>query len=501
MEKTSAPQSIKLLVGFFIILILSLGYFQGQAFWSLRQLPKKFDLRETNRVPSLREQAWGTCWIFATYLSLESDLLRTGVWTASGELGPVALAQYHLDKYSGFTRKGDDSHVNDTWYSGQGTRFPGSNTDDLNSGLIVHLGGDFLAATAYLTNTKGAVQARLTPVIPRKGDHQLFGDLPTEGVLLENDYRYYFPRKVEWLSLNGSELEKRQRIKEAIVNYGAVASSQVMKPEPLAIAKNGLEIHGSLDETEKINHAINLIGWDDSIRFGHHRGAWLVQDSDHRIEETGEPLGVFYVLYDDLFAAKDPWMGGVIFRDVVVAPFDRVYSHALHGFRYQTAGDPRVKKIAVKYDLVSREEFVGVGLYSLTPNNSFKLSLKTDLKTESSILTIEGEIETPGFHFQDLPFLAYEGEVFVVLELEDQSYAYDASFMMEVLLGGLPEWGKPIEVRSKAALDEGHYFDANGEWHDFSSYIHPYNEQRQVPHAKEAPTASPSLNLYTRKAP
>lgn len=501
MIKNTAPHSKKWLASFFIILILSLGYFQGQAFWSLGELPKKFDLRELKRVSTVREQAWGTCWIFATYLSLESDLLRTGVWRASGEIGPVALAHYHLDKYSGFTRKGDDSHVNDTWYSGQGSRFPGSNTDDPNSGLIVHLGGDFLAATAFLTNTKGAVQERLTPSILRQGDHQLFGDLPTEGVLLENNYRYYFPRKVEWLSLTGTDLEKRERIKKAIMTYGAVASSQVMKHTPLGKAQDGLEIHGSLSEGEKLNHAINLIGWDDSIEFGSHTGAWLAQDSDHRIEETGKALGVFYVLYDDLFAAKDPWMGGVLFRDVIEAPFDNVYTHALHGFRYQTLGDSRVKKIAVKYELTSMQELVGLGFYSLSPNNRFKLTLKTDLKSETEILKIEGETKLPGFTFQELPALTHQGDLFIVLELQDQSYAYDASFTMDVLLGGLPEWGTALEVRSKASPDEGFYFDANSEWHDFSSYLHPSNKQYQVPHAVNNATASPSLNLYTSNLP
>lgn len=466
-------------------------------------LPATFDLRQLGLAPAVKEQAWGTCWIFATYLGMESNLMRTGNWSEIEE-GEPHLAPYHLDKYSGFTRRGDDSHVNDTWYSGQGARYRGSNTDDLTSGLIVHLGGDFKASTAFLTNTLGAVQQRLTPTIPRSGDHELFGDLETEGVLKENNYSYFFPRNVRWLTLEGSEEEKRRAIKEAIMTYGAVASSQVMDDWPLGIAPDGLEIHGSLDPDEPLNHAINLIGWNDDIVFEGHRGAWLAQDSDHRTEDD-EPLGHFYVLYDDVYAAKDPWMGGVLYKDVTIAPFKYVYSHALHGLRYHTHGEDKIERVANRFRMRSDEQFVGVGFYTVKKNTAYRIQLVTSLQDKEPLWEREGVKRWPGFHFlekelkEELSLRA--GQVlYVVLGLSNREYAYDASATIEVLLGGagLPEWGEPIQLNSRANPEEGFYWDQTGTWRDFASFISRSNAQKDNDHAVNNPTASLALNLYTK---
>ncbi|NCN41190.1 hypothetical protein GW916_08055, partial [bacterium] len=367
--------------------------------FSLVGTPDRYDLREHGLVPSVREQAWGTCWIFATYRAMESNLMKTGRWKAVEE-GEPHLAVYHLDKYSGFTRKGDDSHVNKTWYSGQGGRYPGSNLDDLNQGLVVHLGGDFRVASAFLANTRGAVQQRLTPPIPRLGDHQAFGDLPTEGVLFENNYTYFFPRHVEWLSLHGSDLEKRMRIKEAIMGHGAVSSSQVANPKPLGYAADGLPIHGTFDQKVLLNHAVNLIGWDDHFLFENHKGAWIAQDSFHRTKDN-KPQGTFYILYDDVHAGKDLWMGAVSFRDVTLAPFENAYSHSLHGFRYSTDKDPQVEEVANRYIIKDLEKLKGIGFYTLSPDTNFTVSLHRELN-ETPFLSRKGKWDKPGFHYLDL---------------------------------------------------------------------------------------------------
>jgi C1A family cysteine protease len=486
------------------ILLFSFSFFQGQAlrqvFFSKKaELPARYDLRQHHLVPKIREQAWGTCWIFASYRAIESNLMKTRNWNEV-ESGEPYLAVYHLDKYSGFTRRGDDSHVNETWYSGQGQRYPGSNTDDLDHGLIVHLGGDFKAAAAFLSNTRGAVQQRLTPVIPRGGDHLAFGDLPTEGVLLENNYSYFFPRHIEWLSLHGSELEKRERIKKAIIKHGAVASSQVMEEVPLGHHHDGLPIHGTLDLEVPLNHALNLIGWDDDLVFGDHQGAWIAQDSDHRTPDD-QPLGTFYILFDDVHAAKDPWMGGVSFNEVTLAPFDQVYSHSLHGFRYSTEGDEQVQLIANRFVIKKTEQLEGIGMYTLNHDVSYTLSLHESLNGQA-LLTHTGAWSNPGFHYVDLRDHSFSftpgQEIFVRLELSDHTYAYSASATLEVLLGSsMPEWGEPIDVYARAQENEGHFQTPGGQWLDFAPYVHPSNEQSTHHHASTTPTASLALNLYT----
>jgi|GEM_PF-4416047 C1A family cysteine protease len=489
---------------FLTIFIISLGLFQGKALWRVLnpELPTSYNLEALDLAPDLRAQAWGTCWIFAGYSSMESNLKKTGQWEKH-ESGPVDLAEYHLDKYSGFTRKGDQSHLQEGWYSGQGEDYPGTNTDDLTSGLIVHLGGDYKAIAAFMGNTQGAVQERLTPQIPRGGDHKLFGDQFDEGILKEADYTYFVPRHIEWLSLFGTEDEKRDRVKRAIMEYGAVASAQVMEDRPLGLANNGKEIHATLKPIEpdvKLNHAITLIGWDDELRFKGHQGAWIAQDSDHE-NDKGEMLGRFYVLYDDAYAAKDEQMGAVIFRDVKKTDHDRIYSHALHGAQYVTSPKDNVEKLAVKFRSQEEEKLEEVSFYTTQPNQSYTLTVVESLD-ESKILTrFQGRFSMPGLHFLDVDQEIYlkKGEAFyLILEFEKGGHAYDASFEMDVALhsGKLPTWGDPVDVNSKAQKDEGHYF-YEGHWRDFSDFISKYNKQKDHPHAKHNATASPAIHAYT----
>lgn len=476
---------------FFLIFLSALGIFQGQAFYSLfsqsNELPSRFDLRDIKRAPDLRVQAWGTCWIFATYASMESDLLRTGEWSRYEE-GRPELAVYHLDKFSGFTRRGEDSHLQPGWYSGQGSRYKGTNTDDLSTGLVVHLGGDYKAAAAFLTRTKGAVQRRLVPQIPPEGDHELFGDTEDDGVLLENNYTYFFPRQIEWLSLWGSDEQKRERIKNEIMRGQAVASSQVMDDNPLGYAADGLEIHAYLSGEEKLNHAINLIGWDDEVEWNGHRGAWLAQDSDHKDEGTEEPIGYFYVLYDDFYAGKDDWMGAVAFRDVVKNPYSKVYSHALHGAQYGTSEDEDVQAVAVSFSREkSSEKIAAVGFYSFAQTDRYEIIIKESLDGKT-LSRQKGTLSYAGYHFVELKQDIEIDELtdFVVtLELKSRDYAYDAPFEMEVALG-LPTWGEPIFVNSRAKLNQGFALNALGEWVDFHDY-----------HLEEPESSSLAIQVYT----
>lgn len=485
------------MVKYIFIILLALLSCQKKQFPESADLPQRYDLRKEGIIPGVREQSWGTCWAFATSLSLETNLMKTKEWSKH-EKGPAHLAPYYMDKYSGFTRKGDDEHVNETWYSGQGRNYKGSNSDEYNSGLVVHLGGDFKTATAFLSNTKGLPQARLTPTIPRGGDHKLFGDLSTEGILKDHlEYNFFFPRNIIWLTLHGDEDSKRRRIKEAIMKFGAVASAQVKEDNPLAKAEDGLPIHASLDKKEKLNHAINLIGWDDKVEWEGHIGAWIAQDSDHRTAED-KPQGHFYVLYDDVYAAKDAWMGGVSFRDVSLSPFENIYSHSLHGFRYKTQKKDSIRKVANVYKAKKNHSLQGVGFYTMGEDTHFELKFMQG----GELGTLEGKFSEPGFHYislKDRNWKWKEGEnLSVELSLSDGIYTYDASSTIQVLLGApLPKWGTPIEIRSAAHTGQSFFWDERNQRKDFSTFISRYNQQIKHPHAVKNPTANITLNIYT----
>lgn len=449
-----------------------------------------FDLRTHKLTTENKEQSWGTCWAFTSIASIESNILIERSWSSAGM---VDLSEYHLDKFNGFNRDGHSSHKKNDFYSGQGKGYQGSNTDEPSKGLIVHLGGDFKMVAAYLSNIGGAVEETKTPTIDSThSNHNQFGNLANEGVRYQNDYTYYLPKSVEWLTYGSTE-ENINRIKESIKKYGSVSSTQFMEEEPVSKTILGEEVHYYHGDKEP-NHAVNIIGWDDEmVVIPFLPGVWKVQDSDHVDDVLGH-IGYFLTPYADKYTGQHPEYGGVSYRGVKAREFSSIYSHALHGWQYEFKSE----KVSNIYKLKKGEIPSHVGAYSVEADDRL-MAIVTDLKGNMLCHTSNEKKGNPGFYLLELkcdPSVNKNKTLRVEIKAESGSYAYDATKAYKLLLNSsLPEQGEPLIVPSKSNSGESFYFK-DKEWHDLNKYRWASEEQYGL-EVNKTGTANFAINLYT----
>lgn len=239
-------------------------------------LPSKYDLRSLNLVTPVKDQGLsGNCWSFATMATLESAILK-----ATGK--QVILSEGNLKNLANI-------------YSDIGWKFETNN------------GGMYPFAFGYLTSWAGPVLAELDPT----DDWDVIAPILNSAVHVQNI-----------LFLQRTSFTDNNAIKKAIMDYGAVCSEIYWSTSYL----NGNNYYYSGSESR--NHAISVVGWDDTrtISGAPGAGAWIIKNSygSHRGEG-----GYYYVSYYDksLFRVYDESYNSfaVIFNDTL--RFNRNYQY------------------------------------------------------------------------------------------------------------------------------------------------------------------------------
>ncbi len=239
---------------------------------NLGPFPSSFDLQNDNGndyVTSVKNQgALGTCWAFAVYGAMESDILMAG--------GPVCdFSENNLVNHVGF-----------------------------NPPMTVNDGGDEDMAIAYMSNLNGPGNESDDPYVGY--DNHL-----TDPVSIP---RQYFLENCNFYTTMGA-------MKNALMTQGAICTDLYF------------DFGGSFNSTNDTyyysgnqipNHAVTIVGWNDSIVTAGGTGAWLCKNS---WGTSWGNNGYFWLSYQDNIGGKY----GASFTMAPPNTVGSVYTYAPHG--------------------------------------------------------------------------------------------------------------------------------------------------------------------------
>jgi len=315
-----------------------------------KSLPASYDLREKGRVSAIRNQgAYGTCWAFGALTAMESALLPEDFYLFSVD---------HMSMSNSFA-------------------------------MTQYDGGEYTMGMAYLAAWQGPVNEKDDP----------YGDGKTDDTLTA-------VKHVQEMRVIPSK--DIAAIKEAVFKYGGVQTS-FYNSLPNVIASsphyNSLTKSYCYIGTQKPNHEVVIIGWDDNYSKENFSvplegdGAFICQNSWG--SSFGEQ-GIFYVSYYDTNIGTH----NVVYTRIDdVNNYDNIYQSDLCGWVGKMGYEKESMYGANVFSARADEEVVAAAFYATAPDTEYKIYAVSDFENEKSfqdrVLVAEGTVEDAGYYTID----------------------------------------------------------------------------------------------------
>jgi uncharacterized repeat protein (TIGR02543 family) len=363
------------------------GYLDGEHVTWLganAPLPASYDLRTQGRMTAVRDQGTsGSCWTFATYGSLESNMMPAET---------LDFSENNLKNASGFDR-------------------------DPNNG-----GGNGDMSTAYLARWSGPVAEADDPYDPNSTTSPS-GLSPIRHV-----------QNVMMLPQRPGSLDTAD-IKHALIDYGALVGSMYWAGDQWAnttyykLNTSAYYYAGSAES----NHVVTVVGWDDAFPASNFstpprgNGAWIVKNS---WGTAWGQSGYFFISYHDAvlfkknpaycFQAAEPTIN-----------YTHVYQYDPLGHTYSLGYGTTTAWEANLFTATATENVRAIGFYTPDVNCSYEAEVygSWNGSTFSNLLSsTKGTIPSPGYYTIVLPSSGApvaSGETFgVVVKLMTTTYRY-----------------------------------------------------------------------------
>ena len=397
----------------------------------------------TANLPAIRSQGkYGICWAVSAISLLEINMMKNGY--AEDDYSEMHLAYF-------------------TYHSAEDVLggLYGDERTDKGGKFWLTGGGNFTMAAATLKNWKGAAEEELVPMNEETEEEIDKNGLPAtcafdDVVYMEN---YYLINMTEPAG-----------IKQAVVDYGAVAISYYMDG-----AVNHKTDNYNPDTAAyycpadmPINHGGVIVGWDDDYPASNFSttpakgGAWIVRNSWGT--EYGEE-GYFYLSYED----KTIDSLGLAAEAVPASSYQHNYQY--DGAVYSREVEAKAANVfTVKGNPGGAERLAAVSFVACDANNTYRVQIYKNLSNASDpesgelVSTLEGTTSYAGCYTVALPHTIYldEGQNFsVVVSLTD------AEGNMNAISAERNYQGSRYDFKSHAEAGQS-FWHENGGWSDYS---------------------------------